>query len=81
VFNVKSGNPFEEALMIVEYKPEDTKLTTKTKVSTKGDVSLSFKFPGILFKDIATAYVGIHGSSLHTDRRGFKVGFQTEINV
>jgi len=81
VFNVKSGNPFEEALLLVEYKPEDTKLTTKTKVSTKGDVSLSFKLPGIILRDIATAYVGIHGSSLHNDRRGFKVGFQSEINV
>jgi hypothetical protein len=34
-----------------------------------------------LLKDIATTTIGIHGSSLQSEKRAVKFGFQVEINV
>ena len=57
------------------------KLTSKLRVNSRLDVSLLLKYPSVLFKDIATASVGLHVNNLASDKRTFKYGGQLEFNV
>ena len=78
----KTGqNPFDEALFVVQHDDKEKKRTSKVRLSSKFDVSLSIKYPSLLFKDIATTTFGVHGSNLHNDKRSFKTGGQIEFNV
>lgn len=77
----KSGCPLSEGLLVVQHHNKEKDYTTKARISTKGEVSLSFKYPSFLLKDIATCILGLHGSSLHNDKRTFKFGLQVECNV
>jgi len=51
------------------------------RVSSNFDVSVAYKYPGVIFKNIVTATVGAHGSNLLSDKRSFKFGAQAEFNV
>lgn len=53
----------------------------KVKVSSKFNVSVSYKLPALLFKNIATTTFGVHGANLLSDKRTFKFGLQSEFNV
>ena len=59
----------------------ETKHTAKVRLSSKFDVSVAYKYPGVIFKNIVTATVGAHGSNLLSDKRSFKFGAQAEFNV
>lgn len=74
-------NPFQEALLVLQHEDKENKRTSKVRLSSKFDLSLSLKFPSLLFKDIATTIIGVHGSNLHNDKRAFKAGGQLEFNV
>ena len=80
VFNTR-GNHFKDALAVVQHYDSNRKLTTKVRVNSKADVSVVLKYPSMLFKDIATASVGVHGANLATEKRSFKFGGQIEFNV
>lgn len=75
------GSHFKDLLAVAQHYDSNRKLTTKVRVNSKFDVSLLFKFPSLLFKDIATSSLGVHGANLATDKRSFKFGGQIEFNV
>lgn len=81
MFNLNGKNPFEEALLVFKHHNAERNQTAKVKVSSQFDISASFKYPGLIFKDIATATVGIHGSNLLNERRAFRLGAQLDFNV
>ena len=60
---------------------QDKNKVTKARINSKFDVSLAYKMPCFIFKDIGTTTVGIHGSNLKNEKRSFKAGFQLEFNV
>jgi hypothetical protein len=66
---------------VVEHNDIEKKRQTKVRVSSNFDVSLSYKYPCFIFKNIATVTLGAHGSSIHNDKRSFKGGAQLEFNV
>ena len=72
-------SPFDEAMLVLQH--HDKNRTTKARISSKFDISLSYKMPAVIFKDIATTTLGIHGSNLQNEKRNFKAGFQLELNV
>lgn len=80
-FRQKDSFSFDEALLVVEHNDLERKRTTKVRVSSNFDVSLSYKYPCFIFKNIATVTLGAHGSNIHTDKRNFKGGAQLEFNV
>jgi hypothetical protein len=73
------NNPFEEAVFVVQH--DQNSRTFKARISSKFDVSLAYKYPSYLFKNIATTTVGLHGSDLQNDKRTFRGGVQIEFNV
>ena len=80
-FHNEKGSPLEEALFVVQHVNLVKNWITKARVSSKFDVSLSFKYPSILFQDIGTTTIGLHGSNLQSDNRNLKFGIQLECNV
>ena len=66
---------------MIQHDDKEKKRTTKAKVSSKGDISLSVKFPSLLFKDIATTTFSVHGSNVQSNNRKFLAGGQIEFNV
>jgi hypothetical protein len=69
-----------EALFVYEHEDKVNKWTGKLRLSSNFEATLAIKFPSLLFKDIATTTVGIHGSNL-LEKRIFKYGMQVEFNV
>lgn len=70
---------FDQALVVAQYTKDDQ--TFKVRASSKFDLSLLYRRPALLFKDIATTSIGLHGSNLQNDQRKFKIGLQVEFNV
>jgi hypothetical protein len=67
---------FEEALVVVKHHEATRNLTTKLRVSSNANVSLAFKYPSLVFTNIGSVTVGVHGSNLLNERRAFKFGVQ-----
>lgn len=67
--------------MVVQHENKETDKTCKVRISSKFDVSVAYKQPCSIFKDIATVTIGAHGSNLQNDKRTFKAGAQIEFNV
>jgi hypothetical protein len=66
---------------VAQHYLEEKKLTSKLRVSTKQEVSAVFKFPALLFKDIATTSVGVHAGNFTDKNISFKYGGQIEFNI
>lgn len=75
------GSYFKDIIAVVQHYNEEHKLTSKLRVNKNLDISAVFKFPSRVFKDIATASIGLHASNLINDKRAFKYGGQLEFNV
>ena len=67
--------------MAFEHLFPQNNLTVKGSINSNFGASFLFRFPSILFKDIAKTSVGLHGSDLLSDKRAFKYGLQVEFNV
>jgi hypothetical protein len=71
---------FDEGVLTFEHLfPKN--LTVKGSISSKWNASVVFKFPSILFNEIAKTSVGFHGSNLSENARSFKYGLQVEFDV
>lgn len=75
------GQLFNQASLVVDHEFPH-KVNFKGSFSTNFSASLAFKFPAVIFKDIAKTSVGVHGHNLNDDKkRDFKYGIQVEFNV
>ena len=68
-------------MVVVKHNNSEKNHVAKVKVSSKFNVSVSYKLPALLFKNIATTTFGVHGANLLSDKRTFKFGLQSEFNV
>ena len=75
IANLNGKAPFEQALIVFKQNYQGDKVA-KVRVSSKFNVSVSYRFPALFFKNIAATTLGLHGSNLLSQRRVFKFGAQ-----
>ncbi len=80
IFSIREKK-FSEAFLVAQHYFPERKLTSKFRVSSKQEISTVFKFPALLFKDIATTSVGVHVNNLTGKDVSFKYGGQIEFNL
>eukprot|EP00178_Gracilaria_changii_P010152 TRINITY_DN2958_c0_g1_i1.p1 TRINITY_DN2958_c0_g1~~TRINITY_DN2958_c0_g1_i1.p1 ORF type:complete len:154 (-),score=16.68 TRINITY_DN2958_c0_g1_i1:30-491(-) len=81
IFRQKDQFAFDEALLVLEHNDLLKTRTTKARISSNFDVSLSYKYPDFIFRNIAFVTVGVHASNIHNEKRSFKGGLQIDFNV
>lgn len=68
--------PLRELLAVVQHYHSEQKVTSKLRLSSNLNASALVKFPSLLFKDLASTSIGVHGNDLGSEKRSFKLGAQ-----